>query len=437
MRNTCIQHPVNDLLLIIRHWQLELCEGNHCAAALLSFFEYWHNIRLDMSQRAGSVNAAARQQGKPAIHDESLLQFHSDEQLQAGLLALYGTMKIREARRVLVAKGVITEHLNPKPRYAFDRTIHYLFHPEVVNLWLAQRHSSSPPEESASSSDDCIENATSAKNGDSSAKNGDSSAKNGDSPHEITTEITYEITTETTTTTPNPSVANESIMESEPAHGNGRGTQDKKTKGQDPGHGIAALKPDEEKTVQQRKVSPDPITGTDSTTATETLKTVIQEERHNGPWPKLAYPAKLTAAEYADITAQIDSLPTEIAQQMLDVIECKIKSGQIKTNPAALLRGVIRKYQTDPNSFDPSSGFHIADQRRQRRAESEARLQAEAEARTRSTPPQGEVRHSRLSPVGRQSLDFMLKSLRGYSRNPPTPRGTQPLNSHDAGEIYF
>lgn len=95
-----------------------------------------------MSQRAGPANAAARPHGKPATQDESLLQFHSDEQLHAGLLGLYGTMKIREARRLLVAKGVLTEHLNPKPRYAFDRTIHYLFHPEVVNIWLAQRHSS-------------------------------------------------------------------------------------------------------------------------------------------------------------------------------------------------------------------------------------------------------------------------------------------------------
>ncbi len=201
MKSTCIQHPTNEPLLIIRQWQLDFCEGNHCAAALLSFFEYWHNIRLDMSQRAGPANAAAHPHGKPATQDESLLQFHSDEQLHAGLLGLYGTMKIREARRLLVTKGVLTEHLNPKPRYAFDRTIHYLFHPEVVNIWLAQRHRSAspdkntPPGENVLSSDDSIDNVTCAKNGGRVAKNGGRVAKNGDCSQEITTETTTEITT--------------------------------------------------------------------------------------------------------------------------------------------------------------------------------------------------------------------------------------------------
>ena len=51
---------------------------------------------------------------------------------------------------------------------------------------------------------------------------------------------------------------------------------------------------------------------------------------------------------------------------MLDVIESRIHSGQIRTNPAALLRGIIRKYQADPDAFDPSSGFQIADARRRR-----------------------------------------------------------------------
>lgn len=46
MNNTCIQHPTRDPLIVIRQWQLDFCESNHCAAALLSFFEYWHNIRL-------------------------------------------------------------------------------------------------------------------------------------------------------------------------------------------------------------------------------------------------------------------------------------------------------------------------------------------------------------------------------------------------------
>jgi len=65
---------------------------------------------------------------------------------------------------------------------------------------------------------------------------------------------------------------------------------------------------------------------------------------------------------------------------MLDVIQSRIQSSQIRTNPAAVLRGIVRKYRTDPSAFDPSSGFQIAEARR-RRAEADARALAEAERR--------------------------------------------------------
>ena len=65
---------------------------------------------------------------------------------------------------------------------------------------------------------------------------------------------------------------------------------------------------------------------------------------------------------------------------MLDVIEAKRQAGQIKTNPAAVLRGIVRKYRADPAAFDPSPGFGNAEARR-RRAEAETRLRAASEAR--------------------------------------------------------
>ena len=92
----------------------------------------------------------------------------------------------------------------------------------------------------------------------------------------------------------------------------------------------------------------------------------------------LIYPTKLTEREHEDIAAQVRTLPAEVAQQMLDVIQARMQGGPpIRTNPAAVLRGIVRKYRTDPGSFDPSSGFHVADQRR-RRTEAEARLREAA-----------------------------------------------------------
>jgi len=188
MRSSCICHPANRPLLIIREWQLAFCDGNHCAAALLSFFEYWHNIKLAASERARQANERAREQGKPATYDESLLQFHTDEDLRIGLLDLYGTMKIRASRRLLIEKKALSEHPNPSPRYAFDKTIYYLFHDDVVNAWLER----------------CNDGTPIAKNGDSFAKNGDGEGEKQFIINELqamSAQITTETTTKTTTTT--------------------------------------------------------------------------------------------------------------------------------------------------------------------------------------------------------------------------------------------
>jgi hypothetical protein len=146
----------------------------------------------------------------------------------------------------------------------------------------------------------------------------------------------------------------------------------------------------------------------------ETPTTVASAEAINGPRPELTFPAKLTERELADMTAQVASLPTDVAQQMLDVIEARIRSDQIRTNPAAMLRGIIRKYHADPIHFDPSTGYHIADQRH-RHAEAEARCRAAAQAplppppAPRTPPPRTEEqrRHAR------QFVADAMRSLQG------------------------
>ena len=103
------------------------------------------------------------------------------------------------------------------------------------------------------------------------------------------------------------------------------------------------------------------------------------------------------------------------SQQMLDVIQARIQSGPpIRTNPAAVLRGILRKYHADSGSFDPSSGFHIADQRR-RRAEAEARLRAEAERREREREREALCGASLgAAEVRRQAIESMRRTLRGH-----------------------
>ena len=224
-------------------------------------------------------------------------------------------------------------------------------------------------------------------------------------------EITTKTTTEITTTTPNPSSSTERLAEPEPARGgSGGGVEDQDPDGNP---GITALGPNEETQVSREEAQTAPTTEESSSLPPETQNPVVSEEVSNGQRPALTFPVKLTEQEHEDIAAQVYPLPTEVAQQMLDVIQARIQSGPpIRTNPAAVLRGILRKYHADASSFDPSSGFQIAEARR-RRAEAAARLRAEAEQRARerevlchAAPGTVEVR--------RQSIESMRRALRGH-----------------------
>jgi hypothetical protein len=169
---------------MVRKWQIEFCDGNKAAAALLSFFEYWHNIKLEQSRKAGQANDVAEAHGETRAQDESLLQFHTEKELGDGVL-LFGRHAIREGIKILEDKGVITIHGNPNPRYSFDKTRYFLFHPSVVNDWIAIR-SKSPD-----------------RSGENASRSGENASRSGENAA-TRTEITTEITTEEKENPPTP-----------------------------------------------------------------------------------------------------------------------------------------------------------------------------------------------------------------------------------------
>ena len=202
--------------------------------------------------------------------------------------------------------------------------------------------------------------------------------------------------TETTTTTPNPSSFTERAAEPGAARGGG-GVQDRNPKDRDGDHGTALLEASGENPAGGEEVQA-------VATADERGDTLAEAPA------KLVYPAKLTERERDDIARQVCLLPLAIAQQMLDVVQSQIQGGQIKKNPAAVLRGIVRKYRADPAAFDPSPGFGNAEARR-RRAETEARARAEVERRTLEAP--------RASPatreVAQKSIANLKRLLRGHA----------------------
>ncbi len=135
MRTSCINHPTQEPLIIQHKWQMEACEDDGCAARLLSHFEYWHNIKLRTKSQSIQLNKVAECHGEESIQDASLLQWHTIDELKTALFE-YGAKRIRDAIKFLVQKGFISLHRNPNPKYSFDNTRHFLFHPEKVNYWL-------------------------------------------------------------------------------------------------------------------------------------------------------------------------------------------------------------------------------------------------------------------------------------------------------------
>lgn len=89
-----------------------------------------------MTTKNRKSNDVAEAHGDVRTQDESLLQFHSHNELIEGILAIYGRGAVIAANKLLEEKGAISVHRNPNPRYSFDKTNYYLFHPDVCNAWL-------------------------------------------------------------------------------------------------------------------------------------------------------------------------------------------------------------------------------------------------------------------------------------------------------------
>lgn len=141
MKTSCISHPEREPLVIIRKSQVEFCDGNQCAAAVVSYLEYWHNWKLDSDQYNKKSNTIAEMHGDPRSLSENVYQFHTLPEIAEGILNLYSTKVISEAIKFLENKKIISVHKNPNPRYHYDKTKYFCFYPEIYNSWLNARES--------------------------------------------------------------------------------------------------------------------------------------------------------------------------------------------------------------------------------------------------------------------------------------------------------
>lgn len=205
MKSPCVTYPPSEPLVLIRASQVRLCDGNHCAAALLSYFGYWHDVRREQMKQAEHANKVAALHGDEGTQDVTLLQYHTEETIEEGLLHLYGRKTIRAGIAVLFKKGFLSLHENPNQRYRFDKTHYFLFHPEKVQEDIgAIRDEARMPARSGKNAactesnslydttQESLVNTHEVKMPDRQGQNASRSGKNAAPIEEITSEITPE-----------------------------------------------------------------------------------------------------------------------------------------------------------------------------------------------------------------------------------------------------
>lgn len=149
-RASCIPHSKSQHLVIIREDYLAICNGNHCAAAILNEFEQWTNTKLDHAGQHDIENEIAAREGAASDLDTSTWVYMSQEQLHRDLMGMFGERKIADALKELKELGFLTVRTNPK--FKWDRTLQYLLNVDFVieavqNCKLASRKNatSTPP----------------------------------------------------------------------------------------------------------------------------------------------------------------------------------------------------------------------------------------------------------------------------------------------------
>lgn len=139
MKTSCITAPAKDPYIQLNRWHVNFCEGNHCAALLLSFLIAWHDWKLNHDHYYRRVNDIAEMHGDDRPHSEHAYLFFSTEELIDGCMGIYGKKAILAGLEWLSERGVISIHKNPNPRYHFDKTKYFQIHPDVCNQWIADQ----------------------------------------------------------------------------------------------------------------------------------------------------------------------------------------------------------------------------------------------------------------------------------------------------------
>jgi len=131
----CIDHYKDDVFIVIRKSITDILDGDAVASALCSYFERWHNYKLDGLDKDKHENSVAQLHGDE-IKPLSLFQFHTVTEIE-DCIQIAKKDTIRNSLKKIIALGIVSIHDNPNPKFKFDKTKYYLFHPNKLQKLIS------------------------------------------------------------------------------------------------------------------------------------------------------------------------------------------------------------------------------------------------------------------------------------------------------------
>ncbi|MBV9849946.1 MAG: hypothetical protein JO250_09770, partial [Armatimonadetes bacterium] len=135
-RTGSIRHPRRSYVAVLREDYVRICDGNLCAAMILSQMEYWHDVKLEAVAQAEAHNEAARRAGEEPDQDTELWVYKSLPEMKDELMGLFGDKAIAAGYAYLAGRQYLESRTNP--RFTWDRTRQYLFNVPAVQAAVDQ-----------------------------------------------------------------------------------------------------------------------------------------------------------------------------------------------------------------------------------------------------------------------------------------------------------
>ena len=121
---------------IYRHEDYEaICQGDDCAAQILSLFEFWTSCRIEEIKRVQSYNDQNKRNTSLLMQLPTTWLYETTEDISNGILNAYGDSSIRKSIKKLLEWGFLDSRCS---KSNFDRTKEYRFNTDVIQTALDQ-----------------------------------------------------------------------------------------------------------------------------------------------------------------------------------------------------------------------------------------------------------------------------------------------------------